>query len=116
MSSVLDSILPIFTVIALGNFLKRFAFIDEHFIRVSDRLIYFIFFPLLLFWEIGKPTETVLFDWLFVAGVLFSVFSVFGFSLIVAKLLRMPHGEVGSFSQGCYRFNSYIGIAVILTY
>lgn len=115
MSSVLDSILPIFAVIALGNFLKRFAFINEHFIRVSDRLIYFIFFPLLLFWKIGKPTETVLFDWLFVAGVLFSVFSVFGFSLIVAKLLRMPHGEVGSFSQGCYRFNSYIGIAVILT-
>ncbi len=99
MSSVLDSILPIFAVIALGSFLKRFAFIDEHFIRVSDRLIYFIFFPLLLFWEIGKPTETVLFDWLFVAGVLFSVFSVFGFSLIVAKLLRMPHREVGSFRR-----------------
>ncbi len=115
MSSIIDSILPIFAVIALGKFLKRFAFIDEHFIRVSDRLIYFIFFPLLLFWEIGKPTEKVLFDWLFVAGVLFSVFSVFCLSLIAAKLLKMPHREVGSFSQGCYRFNSYIGIAVILT-
>ncbi len=115
MSSVLNSIVPIFAVIAMGSLLKRFGFIDEHFIRVSDRLIYFVFFPLLLFWEIGKPTKTVSFDWLLVAGVLFSVFSVFVLSLIFAKLVKMPDREVGSFSQGCYRFNSYIGIAIILT-
>ncbi len=115
MSLVLNSILPIFAVIALGSFLKRSALIDENFVRVSDRLIYYIFFPLLLFWKIGRPTEAVSIDWRFIAGVLFSVFTVFALSLILGKLLKIPDREVGSFSQGCYRFSTYIGIAVILT-
>ncbi len=115
MSSVINSILPIFAVIALGFFLKRSGLIDEHFIRLSDRLIYYIFFPLLLFWKIGKPTEAISVNWLFIWGVIFSVFIVFALSLMIARGLKIPTGKVGSFSQSCYRFNSYIGIAVILT-
>jgi malonate transporter and related proteins len=89
--------------------------IDENFVRVSDRLVYFIFLPLLLFWKIGKPVEAVTVEWRFIAGALFAIFTVFLLSLIIAKLLKMPVRSVGSFSQSCYRFNSYIGIAVILT-
>ena len=115
MSLVLNSIVPIFAVIALGSFLKRSALIDENFVRVSDRLVYYIFLPLLLFWKIGKPVEAVTVEWRFIAGALLAIFAVFLLSLIIAKLLKMPDRSVGSFSQSCYRFNSYIGIAVILT-
>ncbi len=115
MSLVLNSILPVFAVIALGSFLKRSAMIDENFVRVSDRLVYYIFLPLLLFWKIGKPSEAAIIDWRFIAGTLLAIFVVFVLSLIIAKLLKMPARAVGSFSQSCYRFNSYIGIAVILT-
>jgi malonate transporter and related proteins len=115
MSLVLNSILPVFAVIALGSFLKRSALIDENFVRVSDRLVYYIFLPLLLFWKIGKPVEAVTVDWRFIAGALLAIFTVFVLSLIIVKLLKMPDRAFGSFSQSCYRFNSYIGIAVIVT-
>jgi malonate transporter len=115
MSLALSSIFPIFAVIALGSFLKRSAMIDENFVRVSDRLVYYIFLPLLLFWKIGKPVEAVTVEWRFIAGTLLSIFTVFVLSLIIAKLLKIPDRSVGSFSQSCYRFNSYIGIAVVLT-
>jgi hypothetical protein len=51
MVSILNSVVPIFAVIALGNLLRRFQVIDDTFIAVSDRLIYYIFFPALLFWK-----------------------------------------------------------------
>ena len=89
--------------------------IDENFVRVSDRLVYYIFLPLLLFWKIGKPVAAVTVEWRFIAGALLAIFTVFLLSLIIAKVLKMPARAVGSFSQDCYRFNSYIGIAVILT-
>lgn len=115
MSLVLNSILPVFAVIALGGFLKRSAMIDENFVRVSDRLVYYIFLPLLLFWKIGKPSGTAIIDWRFIAGALLAIFTVFVLGLIIVKALKMPDRAVGSFSQSCYRFNSYIGIAVIVT-
>ncbi|HTY26458.1 MAG TPA: AEC family transporter [Desulfomonilaceae bacterium] len=115
MSLVLNSVLPIFAVIGLGTLLKRLRLIDETFIGVSDKLIYYIFFPMLLFWKIGKPAEAAAVDWLFILSVLVSVFTVFAISLAIVTVLRTPHREVGSFSQGCYRFSSYIGLAVILT-
>jgi len=115
MSLVLNSIFPVFAVIALGGFLKRSAMIDENFVKASDRLVYYIFLPLLLFWKIGKPVEAVTVDWRFIAGTLLAIFTVFLLSIIIAKLLKMPARAIGSFSQCCYRFNSYIGIAVVLT-
>ncbi|MGC8604989.1 MAG: AEC family transporter [Desulfomonilaceae bacterium] len=112
---ILNSLLPIFALITLGNALKRLGWIDESFIRKSDRLIYYIFFPCLLFWKIGKPAATAGIEWTFVIGGLCSVFTVFLLSLTFARLFRMRAHEVGSFSQSCYRFSTYIGIAIIMS-
>jgi hypothetical protein len=54
-------------------------------------------------------------EWNFVLAVMVSVFVVFVISLIFVKIRGVPDYEVGSFSQGCYRFSTYIGMAVILT-
>lgn len=112
---ILNSLLPIFAIIALGTALKRIGWIDDFFIRSSDKLIYYIFFPCLLFWKIGKPSPAAGIEWAFILGVLCAVFLVFLMSLLFVKLFRVPDYEVGSFSQSCYRFSSYIGIAIILS-
>lgn len=111
---VLNSVLPIFAVIAVGSLMKRVGLIDDRFISVSDRLIYYVFFPALLFWKIGKPATAGSIDWSLVPAVWISVFTAFAASLIHARLVGMPDREVGSFSQACYRFSTYIGMAVIL--
>lgn len=95
--------------------LKRFKITDDAFLCMSDKLIYYIFFPALLFWKIGKPAPGAPVEWSFVLAVGIAVFVVFATSLIFVKVRGVPAYEVGSFSQGCYRFSTYIGMAVILT-
>ena len=114
MVSILNSVVPIFAVIALGNLLRRFQVIDDTFIAVSDRLIYYIFFPALLFWKIGKPAAGATIETRLIFAVLCAVLIVFVMSLIYVKLVGMPDYAVGSFAQGSFRFSTYIGMAVML--
>ncbi len=109
---ILNNLLPIFAIISLGVILKRFEWINESFISSSDRLIYYIFFPGLLLWKIGKPTEGLGIESGLILGVLGSVFAIFLISLVFSRLFDLTDYEVGSFSQGCYRFSSYIGMAL----
>lgn len=112
MALIVNNLLPIFVVICLGIFLKRFGLINDSFISSTDRLIYYIFFPCLLFWKIGKPADDFGIETYLVLGVFFTVFMIFIMSIIFCNLTRMDQYEIGSFSQGCYRFSSYIGLAL----
>jgi malonate transporter and related proteins len=113
MALVLNSIIPIFSLIFLGAFLKRARLINDEFLAITDRLIYYIFFPALLFWKIGKPAPGALVNTDLLAAVLGGVFIVFLAGLAYALVIRMPNSMVGSFSQSCYRFSTYIGMAVV---
>ena len=55
---VLKSLFPVFALIALGMVLKRWRLTTADFLKTSDRLVYFIFFPALLFWKIGGSPPT----------------------------------------------------------
>lgn len=113
--TVLNTVLPVFTLIAVGGFLRQAAMVDERFILSCDRLIYYVFFPCLLFWKIGKPGAFTSIDWFLVMAVTVSVLSVFILSLLYARMVRMPNDQVGSFSQACYRFSTYVGMAIVLS-
>jgi len=115
MTLIINSIVPIFAVIALGSLLKRVGWLDDSFVRASDRMIYYLFFPCLLFWKIGRPVSTGGAEWKLIACAMGAVFLVFVMSLLFVRLFRFPDYEVGSFSQSCYRFSTYIGMALILS-
>ena len=54
---ILNNLFPVFALIGLGTGLKHLHLADESFFKGSDRLVYFIFFPAMLFWKIGaSPT------------------------------------------------------------
>lgn len=114
MVMILNSVAPIFAIIALGGVLRRLGMIDKTFIGLSDRLIYYIFFPALLFWKIGKPAPLSGVYWELIGAVMCAVVAAFALSLVVAHIFKIPHFKVGSFSQSCYRFSTYIGMAVVL--
>ena len=109
---ILNCLLPIFVVITLGILLKQFGWIDDSFINASDRLIYYILFPCLLFWKTGKPSPDTGIEAGLILAVLCAVFTVFLISLLFSRLFNIPDYQVGSFSQSCYRFSSYIGMAL----
>ncbi len=115
MTSVLDSLLPLFLLIALGVVLRRTDLVGESFFQTSDRLVYYVFFPLLLFLKISRPTPGFMVHWSWLAVLLAVMVLMAGASLVAARLLGLSRPQVGAFSQTTYRFNTYLGLAVILT-
>lgn len=114
MSQILNSVIPVFVLIALGAVLKRAQWADDGFYRTSDRLVYYIFFPAMLFWKIGNPQAAAAISWKAALAAVAAVVTVYLLSLLYALVMRMDPRKVGSFSQACYRFNTYVGMAVVL--
>ena len=95
--------------------MKRWGLTDEVFLKKADRLTYFIFFPALLFWKIGGASSAVSDGAGLYKAVFCAVFVVYVLSTLFIKLYRVPDYKAGTFSQSCYRFNSYIGVAVVMS-
>ena len=112
---VLDSLFPVFFLIALGVFLKRYGFVHEAFLATSDRLIYYIFFPIMLFWKIGGAPPAALVDKNFFLAAFAALLCIFVLSTLYMLVFKVPAYQAGTFSQSCYRFNTYVGVAIILT-
>ncbi len=56
MNAVINSIVPVCAVILLGQALKRFNLANRDFFSFSDRLIYYIFFPVIFSGRRELPT------------------------------------------------------------
>lgn len=115
MSIILESIFPVFALMILGHILMRTDFLSADFFKISDKLVYFILFPAMLFWKIGGAGSAVQFNWPLMASVLTVVFAGYLASLVYIKTAGVTSFEAGSFSQCAYRFNTYVGLAVILS-
>ncbi len=111
---ILHIVLPVFLVIGLGYFLKRLRLIDEAFLFQTNRLVYFICLPLLLFYKIGTADFSASFNGPLVVGSAAAI--AFGFlaSYGWAALRRYPPAVRGVFSQGSFRGNlAYMGLAIV---
>ncbi len=112
---VLNSLFPVFALIFFGSLLKRWQLTNDVFLKTADRLVYYIFFPLLLFWKIGGASTALSSSSGLYKAVICAVLTVYVLSTTFIVLCKVPDYKAGSFSQGCYRFNSYIGVAIVLT-
>ena len=111
---VLNTLFPLFFLLLLGRGLNHFGMTDARFLGMSDRLVYYVFFPVLLFWKIGSGTpDQGLSAELCLAG-LSGVVLAFGASLAAIRYFRVSAFQAGSFCQACFRFNTYIGMALVL--
>ncbi len=110
---VLNSLFPVCVLIVLGRALRHYGLTDEAFLSRSDRLVYFIFFPALLFWKIGGAPPSGPIDWGLIGAALMAVLIIYALSLAYIRL-RLTDFQAGAFSQSCYRFNTYIGMAVVI--
>ena len=111
---VFNNLFPVFVLLLFGHFLKRFGFTHDAFLKTADKLIYYIFFPVLLFWKIGSAASDYIGDPSLYKAAICAVVSVYILSTLYIILFRVPAYQAGSFSQSCYRFNTYIGMAVML--
>ncbi|WP_022665472.1 AEC family transporter [Desulfospira joergensenii] len=111
---ILNTIFPLFALLILGSLLKGWGLTSEAFLKTSDRLVYYIFFPAMLFWKLGSGSGgEEASPGLCAAGVL-GVGLVFLLSLRTLKSFKIPSFKAGSFVQAGIRFNTYIGMAIVL--
>jgi predicted permease len=111
---VLNTLFPIFSLLVFGKLLRWQGLTSAEFLNAADRLIYFFFFPLMLFWKIGGASFAEGVDYRFCAASLAAVLAMFVLSTCVILMFGITPYKAGSFSQSCYRFNTYIGMAVVL--
>jgi len=112
---VLNSLFPVFALILSGSLLKRYGMTNDVFLQTADKLTYYIFFPLLLFWKIGNSSTALFSNSGLYQAVICAVLIVYGLSTAFIILFKVADFKAGSFSQSCYRFNSYIGVAIVLS-
>ena len=111
---ILNTIFPLFAVLFLGYLLRRTGYMDGAFLKTADRLVYYIFFPAMLFYKIGgaHPGDGVDVG-LCLAGVV-TISLLFVLTLATLRWRRIPRFQAGSFAQAGFRFNTYIGMALVI--
>lgn len=110
----LNATIPIFAVIILGNLFQRIGLIDTHFASVTDKLVFKICLPCLVFMDLADTNIRESFDFLYLlfcfCCTLISILSIW----FLAKKLLHDKDSVGAFVQGAYRSSAAIlGIALI---
>jgi len=115
MTLVLGTLAPLVLIVALGAILRRTGFTPAEFYKGTNRLVYWVGLPCLLFDKTSRGEavggEAMRVFAILLAATLACV--ILGY--IVARLLRVPRRSTGAFVQASYRGNlAYVGLAVIL--
>lgn len=112
---ILNIVLPVFLVIALGYALRRTGLIDTAFLFQTNRLVYFIALPLLLFHSIGKADFGANFNPGLILGSAAAILAAFLLAYGWALVRRYSPEARGTFSQGAFRGNlAYVGLAIVM--
>jgi predicted permease len=112
---ILNSIAPIFLLIALGKALQRTEFFPEIFFKSLNRFVFWFALPSLLITRISVAPldlETIsLIVLLFSVGTLLSLAVAWG----ISRIMKLPAPSTGSFIQGSFRGNgAFVGLPVII--
>jgi predicted permease len=114
---VINTVLPVFLIIAVGALFRRFRFYGDDFARGLSRLVYYIALPCLLFYRMavsqfnfsqaGKAYLIVL------CGLVGCVIIAY----IAVVIMKLPTASTGAFVQGAFRGNlAYIGLPIVVYY
>jgi predicted permease len=112
---ILNSIAPIFLLIALGKVLHKTRFLSGDFFKSLNRLVFWLALPCLLIsgiseaqLELASISRIAL---LLTAGTLLTMLLAWG----ISRRLALPSPKTGSFIQGAFRGNgAFIGLPVIV--
>ena len=112
---IINTLLPVFLIIALGAFLRHLKFFSNAFVRNINKLTYWVGLPTLLFYKIANASygyEAASKTALVLASGMISCIII---SVILCKILKIPAYSIGAFIQGAFRGNLiYIGLPIVI--
>lgn len=112
---IINIVLPVFSVVVLGWLLRRWGLIDATFLKQTNRLVYYVCLPLLLFYKIGTADFFANFNGRLIFASIAAVTITFIASYCYTVIRDYPKNARGVFSQGAFRGNiAYVGLAITL--
>jgi len=106
-------LLPDFALILFGYLLRRLDYFSGEFWLGLEKFIYFVLFPPLLFRALaGREIDIHASLPMLLAGLGFTTAGI-GLGYLARYLFRLQHASFASGIQCAFRFNSYVGFAVI---
>ncbi len=111
MSTIVLLLLPDFLVILGGAALRQVRFVEQSFWRNAERMVYYLFFPALLFRSLARSPLSFADAGLLLAVGLFFTGSGIALSLVGSRLFRASPTDLGGCFQCGFRFNTYIALA-----
>lgn len=106
-----NSVLPLIALIFFGYVLKRIGFLNENFLTVGNKLVFKIFLPVLLFYNVYNIQSLDQINWAFVLYGVCAIFLFFVVGMIVTPLFVKDKSQCGVIVQGIFRSNfALIGV------
>jgi len=114
---ILETIIPIFSVILLGWLARRKGFLPRTFTGPANRLVYYFAIPAMVFAAIAKGSLKTDFNPALLGSTLAAVGLTFGLTWVLGMVFPLPRRRFGTFVQSAFHGNlGYIGLAVALYY
>ncbi|MGK2872803.1 MAG: AEC family transporter [Alphaproteobacteria bacterium] len=108
---IINALLPVFLIIALGWGIRRVGFADSALWAPLERLIYFILFPCLLVQTLATADLAGVDVGPMGAALLSAIFVMTGGLTVMRARLNLNGAEYSSLFQGAVRWNGFVGIA-----
>lgn len=107
----LNAITPIVGLIAIGYLLKRWGWINQDFAKLTNKLVFHIFLPAMLFLNVYKIENLGEMDFTYILYVMAVVLLLFFGAIPIVMLLVKEPAERGVLLQSAFRSNyALVGI------
>lgn len=108
------ALFPLIALIAVGCILKRTQFLNDGFWGNSEKLNYYILFPVLLFLNISKVELNLATISSLVIVLVFVSLAMAILLWILKPIFQIPLSKFGVYVQSQLRFNTYIGLSLMV--
>lgn len=112
---ILNTILPVFSIIAIGYALRWFGYFTKPFAEGLNSMAYWVGLPALLFYRTAIAEYDLGSAWSIYLLVIFGMCFTTLAGLLASRLFRMPADRSALMVQGAFRGNLvYIGLPIIV--
>lgn len=109
-----ESVMPIFLLIALGYGLKRSRLVSDEVFGGANKLIFKVFLPILLFYNVYKTDRGQVFDLKLILFAVLGTLAVFLGGAVAVLLLTKDNSKRGVVLQGIFRSNfAILGVPLV---
>ncbi len=114
MLNVIQIVVPVFLIIALGWSIRRIGLVNDVFFQQTNKLVFYVCLPLLLIHKIGAADFAASFNFRLILATAGATGCCFFIAYLYGIRRGYPAPILGAFCQGSFRGNlAYIGLAIV---